>query len=144
MVQPWVFKHWLFSANVSKYNPGKIRQVTCGDRDVFMLLYKELAKYLEMELQCTAVRLWKLFESRLAVFGQFCRSEQATWTVRANRLPCCLSQSAGRLSPEQPLPWQWVLPSIPTSPRGLWSCHRPSGRRAWRYCRNAPGALLPA
>lgn len=68
--------------------------MTCGDRDVFMVLYKELVKYLEMELQCTVVRLWKLFECRLAVFGQFCRSEQATWAARANSLLCSLSQSA--------------------------------------------------
>lgn len=116
-----------------------IRQVTCGDRVVFMLLCKDLVKDLEMELQCTVVRLWKWLECRLAVFGQFCRSEQATWTVRANSLPCCLSPSAWETVTRAACAWQWCCPASPHRPRRLWRCHRPSGRRSRRYCRNAPG-----
>lgn len=105
--------------------PRCIRQVTCEDRDVFMLLYKELVKELEIGLQCTMVRLWKWLECRLAVFGQFCRSEQATWTVRTNSLPCCLSPSAWETVTRAACAWQWCCPASPHHPRHLWRCHRP-------------------
>lgn len=62
-VQPWMFKHWWSQGGCTlpmQIEPRCVRRVTCGDREILMPLYKVLVRYLEMELQCTAERLWKL------------------------------------------------------------------------------------